>query len=82
MWIMGQNEKSLFNAERFSGIHIYKVTDGHYYISGIDKVTGAEIDLAQYDDEERAKEVLLDILSNITSVRYIFPPNKSQGEPS
>ena len=75
MWIMGQNEKSLFDADRFSGIHIYKVTDGHYYISGIDKITGAEIDLAEYDSEDKAKEVLLDILANITSQRYVMPLN-------
>ena len=81
MWIMGQNEKSLFNLERFSGIHIYKVPDGHYCISGIDKITGAEIDLAEYDNEDKAIEVLLDLLANITNARYVMP-SKSQGEPS
>ena len=75
MWIMGQNEKSLFNSERFSGIHIYTVGDKGHCITGIDKMTGAEIDLAEYDSEIKAKEVLLDMLANITNTRYIMPLN-------
>lgn len=75
MWIMGQNEKSLFNTDRFGGIHVYKVTNDRYCISGIDRVTGAEIDLAEYDSEEKAKEVMIDLLSNIEKTRYVMPLN-------
>lgn len=75
MWIMGQNEKSIFNSERFSGIHICTVSEEKYIITGIDKRTGAEIDLAKYDSEIKAKEVLLDMMANITNTRYIMPLN-------
>lgn len=74
MWLLGQNEKSLFNVDRFNGIHIYKTKiDNRYCITGIDKGTGAEIDLAEYETEERAKDVLVDLLSNIDKLRYVMP---------
>ena len=83
MWIMGQNEKSLFNSERFSGIHVYTITtDKSYCISGIDKRTGAEIDLAAYRTESKAKSVLVELMTNIDKVRFIMPPDESQGEPT
>ena len=76
MWIMGQNEKSLFNVNRFDGIHIYRVrNDNMYCIVGIDKETGTEIDLAEYDSEDKAKEVFIDFLTNIDKVRYVMPLN-------
>lgn len=74
MWIMGQNEKSLFLVERFCGIHVYKQKD-RYQIVGIDRDTGAEIGLAEYDSEEKSKEVLIDLLTNIDKTRYVMPLN-------
>jgi len=74
MWIMGQNEKSLFNVDRFDGIHIYRTKDdNNFVIVGIDKETGTEIDLAEYKTEDRAKDVLIDMLACIENVRYIMP---------
>lgn len=75
MWIMGQNEKSLFNLSRFGGIHIYKNTMNPkpFMIVGVDNATGSEIELAEYQDEDRAKEVLIDLLANIDRTRYVLP---------
>jgi hypothetical protein len=81
MWIMGQNERSLFNAERFGGIHIYNADKG-FYITGIDKETGSEIELALYSSEQKAKSVLVELMTNIEKVRFIMPPDESQGEPT
>lgn len=75
MWIMGQNQTSLFDSRRFVGIHIYTVVkDVKYFISGIEE-TGNDIDLAEYSSEERAKSVLLDLLANLDKVRYVMPPD-------
>ena len=74
MWIMGQNEKSLFNMNRFDGIHIYtEAKRQKFTLVGIDHTTGSEIELAEYREEDRAKEILTDLLVNIDKTRYVLP---------
>lgn len=72
MWIMEQNEKSLYNIEKFSGIHVIGFGNA-YNITGIDKDTAAEIELGKYPTEDRAKEVLISLLTDIDKTRFVMP---------